>query len=556
MESPSASDVEEGVLLTAPSERTRLLRQATSIREHTEKFYTLCPYESIYSFHLFMPPQAHKTHGYACTWILGFALMLLSVNMLMQLGLLWIVGEFVIQEHEEWVNSVVTGTRHPWYQVHKDFARFRQAHSSANASDSVDCSLFERPLCEFRDGTMDCLPHSLRLFAHWEELDTNGDGVWTKIEAEDEAHRKSVQCRYATDVLVLFETTVEALHRQPALQGRMHSLLARREGVHKAYYDFHKAEPILCQYIDEDMCGNLFERGFFTEAIRHGSSMGIGVQNLSSARDFCADLLGNRCRSLLPNTYSIFRENAKQACGKPKFSHVEYRSPDGDPNDWFLKVDFTNRTEFEKWKSWKFTLYLSILLSTFFATMLQEWKDIFRIYLYVLQFPAIEGGVPSPSQRGTVFLVNSMRTVLFFMLLYTGVMFLTSGTDYLGMIFDALSLVFIITIDELLYQTMLRKPMQRRHLESCDVLLNRKSWCISVHAMEMGMFVSLFAFAGLVAYSYQVSELRPIYEALECLCLAEGASCHQASAYNAAWWNNLWLHVIPDAKRAIDLLMG
>merc|ERR1719456_1336681 len=71
--------------------------------------------------------------------------------------------------------------------------------------------------------------------------------------------------------------------------------------------------------------------------------------------------------------------------------------------------------------------------------------------------------------RMMVLTVTTLRICLWFFLLWSGIMFLTGQPRYLSLIFDALSLVFIFEIDELLYKTMLRHEFKMDHLGIDDL---------------------------------------------------------------------------------------
>merc|ERR1719324_1140705 len=62
-----------------------------------------------------------------------------------------------------------------------------------------------------------------------------------------------------------------------------------------------------------------------------------------------------------------------------------------------------------------------------------------------------------------------LRLFLWIFLLWSGIMFLTGKPRYLDLIFDALSLVSIFEIDELLYKTMLRHEFKMDHLSIEDM---------------------------------------------------------------------------------------
>merc|ERR1719271_195395 len=68
-----------------------------------------------------------------------------------------------------------------------------------------------------------------------------------------------------------------------------------------------------------------------------------------------------------------------------------------------------------------------------------------------------------------VLAMTVLRLLLWVFLLWSGTMFLTGKPRYLNLIFDALSLVFIFEIDELLYKTMLRSEFKKDHLLIADM---------------------------------------------------------------------------------------
>merc|ERR1712087_729054 len=89
--------------------------------------------------------------------------------------------------------------------------------------------------------------------------------------------------------------------------------------------------------------------------------------------------------------------------------------------------------------------------------------------------------------RAMVLAINVVRTFLCVTLVYSGTVFLTEDTDYLNLIFDALSLVFIIQVDELLYSTLLKKQMKHEHQGQPPVRMKRAKhlFCWSRMATEI-----------------------------------------------------------------------
>merc|ERR1719456_1511323 len=67
--------------------------------------------------------------------------------------------------------------------------------------------------------------------------------------------------------------------------------------------------------------------------------------------------------------------------------------------------------------------------------------------------------------RFLVFVMTVLRLMLWCFLMWSGIMFLTGPPRFLTLIFYALSLVFILEIDELLYKTMLRHEFTKDHMD-------------------------------------------------------------------------------------------
>lgn len=532
------ADEEEGRQTT---ERTALI---ADFDRHEERFYKLGPCESIYSFHLFMPAVEYRQTGKRCNYILGFALGLVLLNIAMQCVLMIVVSSDAIQKEDYMFKHLVHASP-PWYQAHK--------HWQKTWEQEGDCA--PESLCVNIGGKLSCGPRSLLLLDRWDLLDLDGDGKWSRTEVENQTHRAELRCRFGSDPLVLFESTISNLQAKGILKGRLHPELADGKAMHKAYFDWYLGEPMLCRHIDEDSCGNLFERGVFDEAIRNGVNSVAEITDLQSARKYCSNLLQNRCQNILPGFYHVWKSDALEMCGTKEFSTVTYLSPDKDPNNSMSHVTYQAPGNYQKYRSWIFMGYLAILLLTFFSTLLAEWKDIYRAILYCYQFPYLRGGSNDCAQRCAVLFVTLLRIIVWVVIGYGGTLLLTSKTDYLAMIFDALSLAFIVTIDELIYATMLRTPMKHAHQGLEALLLHRRRLCVSVHCLEAMMIVVVIGAAVAVAASYQWQELRPIHDALDCLCSVEGSTCRDASVHTKAWWDAYWSSTVPAASSQIDQLM-
>jgi hypothetical protein len=271
-----------------------------------------------------------------------------------------------------------------------------------------------------------------------------------------------------------------------------------------------------------------------------------------------------------------------------------------------LTVDFIKRKEYKSTQRTAFRLFLGILLVTFLSVMALEMRSILKTFAWCRAFPnddkaGVNGRIVGKDavqifyepkyepkdepkdvedddvevensaeitgktritavrrdHRCLVFVVTVLRLLLWFFLLWSGVMFLTGPPRYLTLIFDALSLVFILEIDELLYRTMLRVEFKTDHLEGIDDME-----VLDVHVLygeraviwDILRFLSVIAFSAAIVWTYTHVELDPLVNSLECLCTVDGSTCRDAQYYNRLWWDEYWSTTWPASNMIIDQL--
>lgn len=517
--------------------------------EQMEKYHVLGPVANIYSYHLFMVPVEQKRTGRQCSWIVAFACAIVTVNLVMQFALLAIVGPHVVEKNVNIISSIRQQSEKPWYEGVMMSFRGSDRPKEEKCRDS-------RSLCYPHGGGITCAPPSIQVLGSWDLLDTDKDGIWSRSEAADEEHRGHMQCHYNVDVLVLFDDIIADIKAHPRLKGRIHSNLTHGTSVHKAYFDWYLGEPMLCLYGDQDMCGTLFSRGFFDGALTSpglsaASERGIG--EFQSARDYCSKLLSGRCDDLLPSTYRVWKVTSLEKCGSKSFEPFLYDPPDHSPRQWMLQVLYDSQEEYSKVYSWAFRIFLAVLMFTFFATMLEEANAIYLVFRWVLECPDVDGAKAHSFHRFAVLAVNLVRGALFLLLLYSGAIFLTEDTRYLHLIFDALSLNFIINIDELLYAALLRKQMKEEHEELPACFMERqRNESINIIALEFMRLGCLILCTLFVAYSHVTGTMETIREALQCVCSVEGPTCYEAFTYSSAWWERYWAVTLPASVARID----
>jgi len=543
------------------------------------KFMPLPPEDSVYSYLLFMPPiEQRRTKKYA-TSLTMFAVVLVFVNFVMQAGLLYVVGQHIMHKHVEWV-SILSNLKNPaWYHV----------LPMAYNREPPKCHGKDSPLCfEHGDG-ISCSPLSVHLLADWKLLDSDGDGMWTRQEAEDKSLGEKIQCEYNVDLPSLYANMVAQINGSEMLQGRRDPSLLAGTAVRKAYADWYLHKPVLCQYGDEDMCGSLFERGVFDAALL--SQPSSEFKDVTSALKYCHHILRYECFDILPTTYRVWRNVANQQCGVKFYDQSVYQNPANIHTEMpMLSVDFKKRREYATTKDPPFRLFLCILLTTFLSVMALEIRSISKMFTWCAMFPAddraqrgrhsiigkesvnlgslsLKDGEEQKhaikavrtDHRCVVFLVTCLRLMLWLFLLWSGIMFLTGPPRYLTMIFDALSLVFIMEIDELLYRTMLRTEFKNDHMNIEDMEVPQ--WHSGVFSGNMNVvfdICSVFAViacAGLIVYTFTQNELNPLLESLECLCSVQGSRCYEAQHYSKEWWQVYWSRTLPASKAIIESIV-
>jgi len=549
--------------------------------DQIQKTMTVPPEDSVYSYLLFMPPIEQKRSKRYMTGLTFFAFLLVTVNFMMQSGLLYVVGQHIMRKHTEWVSSIANLKHHAWYHV------LPMAYNLPLPK----CQGKDSPICYPHKDGISCSPLSVHLLAKFERLDTDGDGIWTQEEAEDKKLGEQIQCDYNVDLPSLYASMVSQINASHVLQSSRNSKLLAGVGLHKAYLDWYLHKPLLCQYGDQDMCGALFERGFFDEALLQRPMSEF--QDTASALKYCNEMLQFECFDILPNTYRVWRLVANQQCGEKMFSQSNFHSPtDSDAVMPMLHVDFRKRREYASTKEPAFRLFISILLVTFLSVMALEMRSILKTFIWCLKFPADDqmsgGGLQSSivghmsvtikavagadgtsdfkkgisairsDHRFIITFVTCVRLCLWFFLLWSGIMFLTGPPHYLSMIFDALSLVFIFEIDELLYRTMLRTEFRNDHMSTSAMVVpqwtgGRLTGSMMVTGDVIGFFF-VIASAMVIVYTYTQNELNPLLDSLQCVCSVAGSQCFEANHYSKAWWDTYWSTTLPASMAIIEQL--
>jgi len=580
--------------------RTPSHRQRSAVMESTplvqmRDYFMLPPEDSVYSYFMFVPPVDQRRTKKHITPLIFFASILVAVNFAMQVTLLTVVGNHIMHEHNEWMSSMVRVKNFAWYHI------FPMPY---NAPPPV-CRGQDKSLCSDTGDGLSCSPPSARVLSNWDLLDTDGDGVWSRAEAEDKHLQEAILCDFGADLLSLYHNVARQLNASHALKGRRNADLFSGNSVHKAYFDWYMHKPLLCQYGDADMCGPLFQWGFFDEALLQQTSPEF--EDVSLALTYCTHLLRHECYKIMPSTYTVWRSRSEKQCGSKVYGQSMYTPPEIQGNAIetisssvpMLTVNFKMQTTYEHTKTIPFRIFLWVLIITFLSVMFLEMRSIYKTLAWTYTFPAdtqehgLDGNIVGQDavrievdgndhvgvdedgkkyhvasaksihairtdHRVSVIVVTVMRMTLWFLLLWSGVMFLTGQPRYLSLIFDALSLVFIFEIDELLYRTMLRHEFKVDHMTIADMRVrNLQGGSLSGQKSVLNdifMFLGIILFGSCIVYTCCTVEFDPIIDALSCLCSKDGPRCLDTQQFGKTWWDNYWSSTFPAANLIIDRL--
>merc|ERR1719161_2665658 len=406
------------------------------------------------------------------------AYFLVFLNFFMQGLLLYTIYNEVVVANIDWQNGIMR------YEG-KDWNLFAPPPGGCNDGGS---------LCFYENNTFSCAPPSVQLTGRWDELDTNGDGIWTREEVEKA--QKELQCKYVVNPVEVFDVFVKFLLAREKIIW-IHPDLRAGKAIHKPYFTYAAGDIIMCGYRNEKMCPNLLKRGVFHAPLKHETAPRVGT-TIDTALKYCTELLkpGGMCEKTLPSTYGVWKIESANQCGAQSFEKMVYEHPKSGVKKSMLTVDYEANELFALSKTGIFQIYKTIIIGLWALQMLQELKDVTQGLTWCMRFPSDsdmtkKGEEPVKSEtnedgdtkyiiqgitsghRMAVGLLNVLRFILASVLTLVGISYLLKGTDYIGLLMDAVALVFIIEIANILYNQVLRPEIR----EQCEALMPWKCQC-------------------------------------------------------------------------------
>jgi hypothetical protein len=519
--------------------------------------FEVAPSDNVYAYFMFIPPTENKKEGQGMTWDILMAYVLIALNFFMQGFLLNVIYNEVVVGNQDWQNSILMGAA-------PDPLDFDPSKGKCNMGGS---------LCfNEKNNTVSCAPPSVQLTGRWDELDTNGDGIWTREEVE--AAKEMLQCKYIVNPVEVFDVFINFLKAREKIIW-LHPDVKAGKMIHKPYFWYAAGDIIMCGYRNELACPNLLKRGFFHAPLKHETAPRVGT-TIDSALTYCYGLLsfGGICQATLPSTYSVWKIASADQCKAPDYSKFVYTHPKSGVKKSLLEVDYEARQLYALSKTTIFQVYKNIIISLWLLAMLFELKDITIVFTWVLRFPAAaefgedavkaeedEDGNTTYTIQGitqghriAVGLMNLCRFFLTMVLLITGVSFLLKSTDYIGLLMDAVALVFIVEIAIILYGQILR-PEIREQSEGLTPMtvamygidsLNRRPALVDLICLIVIGIVSV-----IVVYQWTETAVNPVYDALSCACLSEGEACYEYHRFSYDFWYKYWKEDVPNVFKAV-----
>jgi len=484
---------------------------------------------------------------------------LIVINFFMQGLLLYAIFNKIVVGNVDWQNGImkVGGV---------DWGLFEAAGASPACNDGGSICFMDH------NNSFTCAPPSVQLTGRWDELDTNGDGIWTLQEVT--AARKALQCKYVVDPVEVFHVFVNFLKQRENVIW-LSPELKKGKAIAKPYFTYAAGDIMMCGYRSNDMCPNLLKQGFFHAPLKYQTAPRVG-DTIESALEYCYNLLapGGLCERILPSTYAVWRQESNEQCMEPKFSKMVYENPRNGITKSLLEVDFEARVAYAQSKTTTFKLYKCVIIALWCLAMLVELKEIVMDFTWVLRFPSaatfgadavkvhddVDGNVKYTIQgitawhRCLVGLVTISRLIMTSILLFVGVSYLLRQTSYIDLIMDAVALGFIMEISRILYAQVLHTEIreQSEALDLMEVPMYGIEWLNSRPTLVN--FIEIIALAavvvGIMHYWYR-GTVEPLAEALECACLGTGTRCREAEKFSYQFWYKYWKEDVPNVFKAV-----
>lgn len=518
----------------------------------------ITPADSVYSYLMFTMPVEEAFHPGKITGKCLVAYILVIVTLLVKGILLFSVFKAVVLADLEWQRTVM-------------------GPGSTFLSGSVGKCNDGQSLCKQTNGSFSCAPPSVQLTGRWDELDTNGDGVWSNEEAY--ASREELMCKYVVDPVEVFDVFKKFILKREKFIW-IHPDLRDGKSIHRVYFTYASGDLIMCGYRNEKMCPNLLQRGVFDAALREGTAPRVG-KTIDSALDYCFDLLQEHgiCERTLPSTYATWKVSSDAKCWGNVYDKYVYTHPTDGHSKSMLLVDYMARRKYSMASnSWLFRVFKGIIIGMFLLPMYSELKDVFIVINWVQSYPSaksFEDGAEvvkvdlgeegatykiqgiSDRHRYTMALIMALRLLMACILIVVGYVFLIGATSWVKLVLDGVAMIFIVEVANRVFVGVLdlRTQNEFRIMQPMYVRMGGLKFLNHHQALkDIVGFSALLLILVVATYVHRYCVGKPLSQAVECACLSSGDACREAHSFDSTFWERYWTQDVPSAFQAIDQL--
>lgn len=497
---------------------------------------------SIYDMTVVVPTirqQRMSSRTFACSVFCHVLVLLVSATV--QVQVMFKVGEMTADQLESTYDKL--------YHPIDGLCRWRPAGSlpffnsdRANGSSFLECG---------------GLTHTL--MGRVDNLDFDGDGMWTRALAQQTGRRWEA----AFSKNVNLEAPFNFFAKQAA-QGRMAAQAAAMKGspsrealmrtwrqetdsfrrIPRAWLEGEAGRIRLCQGLEPDNCGMLEARGALRRtlgATRHEEPGGPWEDDEDRVSE-CQRVLDSYCPSAFGQLFEIYAGWANEICGDPRM--------DWDPKLRVIESYFSSAANYgsseDAITSSSYCMLLTLVLIVWWLNIWQEVRMILTWWAIVVSIPSPgrhellpDGririlGLPRVIKLVTVVFHLVPRTAICVSIASVGSQFLLASDDYTFLILNSVALAFITNVDEMMYRAIVSKR-DAELVDACHPVVFDMHGAVAklfhrqeetVPRMAINMIVVLVTSLVVVAWSYLAAGGKiEVGEALMCLCETRGSSC-------------------------------
>merc|ERR1740121_602129 len=153
--------------------------------------------------------------------------------------------------------------------------------------------------------------------------------------------------------------------------------------------------------------------------------------------------------------------------------------------------------------------------------------------------------------------VTLLRCLMLGVLSMVGTSLLLQSPEFMSLIFDAVSLVFVLEVSGLFYEQVLRPSVrdQTGNIRPPTVPKIGLSYLTQRPGLEDFLWlVAVVVTAIIIMQGYYGMSVQPMGEALMCTCLSEGEHCEEANKFGFDFWYDYWKNQTPQVFKDVKVL--